>query len=128
MIRGVRPILLNNGNPQNNSILFRAIQKKFLVLGAMMLFTVLLTGIGNVVVVVKNFSGAVPPMKWMMLLTVKIFLAMVLFAIFGVNYFSIKSQPDENTEKSGMFLPKTALVLGLVIITIGVILHTRLAY
>ena len=128
MIRAVRPVLLQGNNPENNFSVFRVIQRKFVVLAGMMLLTVLVTGMGNVYIVINNFSGATPPMNWMILLTIKLILALILFGIYAVNFFSIRKQSLDSTEKPGFFLPRTALILGLIIIAIGVILHTRLAY
>ena len=69
LIRAVRPILLNADNQESSYALLREIQKKFRVLVAMMLMTVVVTGFGNLFFVF--FYGSTHGMSWMILITLK---------------------------------------------------------
>ena len=131
LIRAVRPILLNGDNPESSYSLLRDIQKKFRVLVAMMLMTVVVTGFGNIFFIF--YHGSTHGMSWMMLISIKLILVVILVFIFFINIYAADEQkvrlqkdPNSQPEKPVFILPKTALLLGLVIVFLGVLLHTPL--
>jgi uncharacterized membrane protein len=127
LIRVVRPILLQGENPEKNYTLLREIQKKFRGLAGMMLLTVLVTGIGNLVLGGYSSHG----LYWKMVLHTKLLLVVILFIIYFMNVSGAKKMqklmqenPGAAPKPPGFILPKTALILGLIIIFLGIILHT----
>ena len=131
LIRAVRPVLLKGDNPESNYSLLREIQKKYRVLAGMMLMTLLITGFGNLFFIM--YDGSKHTLAWMILLGIKLIFVTILFIIFFMNIYAADSQKkklqdnsDKPIEKPVFVLPKTALIVGLTIIFLGVLLHTNL--
>lgn len=128
LIRAVRPVLLQGDDPTKDYPLMRTIQKKFLVLAGMMLMTLVITGIGNLYFTFHRYEYGPPPGNWMMIMTIKLVLVMVLFVIYGINlYASIQAKENPSNTPTIRFA-KTALIIGFLIIALGVLLHTGVAY
>lgn len=131
LIRAIRPVLLQVDDPSKNYALIRAIQKKFLVLAGMMLLTLLITGLGNMYFTFHRYVYGPPPGKWMIIMTIKLALVIGLFIIYGINFLASKQvggNPDNLSKPPSIRFGKTALILGFLIIALGVLLHTGVAF
>jgi uncharacterized membrane protein len=131
LIRAVRPVLLQGDDASKNYALMRTIQKKFLVLAGMMLMTLVITGLGNLYFTFHRYEYGAPPGNWMIIMTIKLILVMGLFVIYGINLMASlqsKGNPDNLSKPPTIRFAKTALILGFLIIALGVLLHTGVAY
>ncbi len=131
LIRAIRPVLLQDGELSRNYVLLRKIQKKFLVLAGMMLMTLLITGLGNLYFTFHRYEYGPPPGKWMIIMTIKLVLVIGLFIIYGINLWVSKKasgNPDSLSKPPTIRFAKTALILGFLIISLGVLLHTGVAF